>query len=115
MVMSEPVLSRAIAPPGAPTLSLHEVLSALGNPTRLAVVADVARREPITPGKIKTDVAPATLSRHLAILRRAGIIRQEIEGPCRPCSLRREELAVSFPGLLDCVLRLAGEEVDLDD
>lgn len=94
----------------APTESvspLAEVLSALGSPVRLAVVVEVANRGPLSPGEIQVGVAASTLSQHLTVLRRAGVIRQDTVGHRRPCHLRREELSEEFPGLLDRVLELA--------
>ncbi|WP_082019256.1 helix-turn-helix domain-containing protein [Kocuria rhizophila] len=99
--------SHARPAPAEPVSSLTEVLSALGNPVRLAVVVEVATRGPLSPGEIQVGVAASTLSRHLGVLRRAGIIRQETVGLRRPCHLRRKELSAGFPGLLDCVLELA--------
>lgn len=56
---------------------LHATLSALADPTRRAIV-DLVRRRPQRPSEVADALAlsrPA-LSRHLRVLRRAGLIDQ---------------------------------------
>jgi DNA-binding transcriptional ArsR family regulator len=57
------------------------VFKALGDPTRRDIIK-LLRRGPLTSGDIarKFPVAWATISRHLAVLRDAGLISAEKEG-----------------------------------
>lgn len=61
-----------------------EALSALGHAGRMAVFRLLARRAPdlVTPGELAEalDLKPSTLSVHLGILARAGLIRQTRDG-----------------------------------
>lgn len=62
-----------------------EVFRALGNPARLRIVAELARRRVCQTSDL-VDVLPlaqSTVSQHLKVLKDAGIIRGEVEGePC---------------------------------
>ena len=55
--------------------SVDSTLSALSDPTRRAVV-DLLRRKPLRAGEIaaQLDMSPPALSRHLRVLRKAGLI-----------------------------------------
>jgi DNA-binding transcriptional ArsR family regulator len=58
-------------------------------------------------GTFELDIAKATRSHHLRVLREAGLTRTRAHGTQRIVSLRREELDARFPGLLDAVLAAA--------
>lgn len=82
------------------------LLHALGDPVRLELVrALAAAEEPILCGGFHVAVTKSTLSYHFRILRDAGIIQQTSEGVRKLTTLRRRELDVAYPGLLDSVLR----------
>ncbi|MFC0673181.1 ArsR/SmtB family transcription factor [Brachybacterium hainanense] len=90
--------------PDLAAVPLTTVLSALSNPVRLGIVrllADDAERQ---WGELDAPVAPSTLSRHLQVLRSAGVTRTREEGTRCYVRLRREDLETRFPGLLDSVL-----------
>lgn len=55
--------------------SVDDTLSALSDPTRRAVV-DLLRGKPLRAGEIagQLGISPPALSRHLRVLRRAGLI-----------------------------------------
>ena len=57
--------------------SLDEVFVALGDPTRIAVV-DLLRRQPLRSGELaaELELARPAMSRHLAILRKAGLVAE---------------------------------------
>jgi DNA-binding transcriptional ArsR family regulator len=96
--------------PTADQIVLPNVLAVLGDPTRLAIVTELARQDcgPVNCGHF-TDLCPSktNLSYHLAKLREAGVTRTEAVGTSRFTSLRREELDRLFPGLLDSVIAAA--------
>lgn len=84
-----------------------QILAALGEPTRLAIVLRLS--DDSTPFRCSafTPLASASnLSYHLRKLREAGITRTEIVGTSKYFTLRRE-LDQRFPGLLDSVIEAA--------
>ncbi|MHC5830853.1 MAG: ArsR/SmtB family transcription factor [Nostoc sp.] len=52
-------------------------------------------------------IAKSTMSNHFKILRQSGIVLTRKEGTHHINILRREDLEVRFPGLLDAVLKAA--------
>ncbi|MCU0565110.1 MAG: metalloregulator ArsR/SmtB family transcription factor [Oculatellaceae cyanobacterium Prado106] len=97
---------RLIYHPDQKDLSLASVLYALGDPVRLEIVQQLSRQgdQPCCLLS-KTAIAKSTLSHHFKVLRESGVIYSRKEGTQLINSLRREDLEVRFPGLLDAVLR----------
>ena len=62
---------------------LAKMLKALGNPVRFQIVEFLAKNQTcITNDIVKyTPLAQSTISQHLKVLREAGLIKGEIEGP----------------------------------
>ena len=62
---------------------LVKMLKALGNPIRFQIVETLAERQMCITAEIveTTPLAQSTVSQHLKVLRDAGLIRGEIEGP----------------------------------
>jgi DNA-binding transcriptional ArsR family regulator len=85
-------------------LALPDVLHALSDPTRLAVLAQLESNGELPCGALDVKVAKSTLSQHLRVLREAGVTRTRPDGNVRYLSVRRGELDHAFPGLLDAVL-----------
>lgn len=64
-------------------LRAAELLRALGNPARIAIIDELARRNTCMTGDL-VDVLPlaqSTVSQHLKVLKGAGLITGEIDGP----------------------------------
>lgn len=85
-------------------MQLQDVLSALGHPVRLAIVAVLADDAQHRCGSIVRGISKSTLTHHWRVLRDAGVIDQEPSGRENLLSLRRADLDRRFPGLLDAVL-----------
>ncbi len=85
-------------------LQLSDVLHALSDPARLAIVRHLAAGDECTCGTFDLALSKATLSHHFRVLREAGVVRTRPDGRKRMMSLRRECLDERFPGLLDAVL-----------
>ena len=85
-------------------LDLAEVLHALGDPVRLALVRRMAEDGESTCSPDGVDVPRSTLSNHWRILREAGITQTRRVGKARLMALRRADLDACFPGLLTVVL-----------
>ena len=65
---------------------LAQLSKALGHPARVQILRLLARRESCICGEIaeKFPLAQSTISQHLKILKEAGLIRGEVDGP-RTC------------------------------
>ena len=92
-------------------ISLANVLAVLGDPTRLAIVACLARNDgrSCTCGDFNSLGSKSNISYHLAKMREAGITWTEAVGTNRLISLRRDDLDTLFPGLLDTILAAAAD------
>jgi ArsR family transcriptional regulator, arsenate/arsenite/antimonite-responsive transcriptional repressor len=64
-------------------LRLAKMLKALGNPVRFHIMQYLASRQVCITGDIVelTSLAQSTVSQHLKVLREAGLIEGEVEGP----------------------------------
>jgi len=62
---------------------LARMLKALGNPVRFQIVEFLATHQMCITNEIvqNTPLAQSTVSQHLKVLREAGLIKGEIEGP----------------------------------
>ncbi len=62
---------------------LAQMLKALGNPIRFQIVETLAERQMCITAEIvqTTPLAQSTVSQHLKVLKEAGLILGEIEGP----------------------------------
>lgn len=100
------MMTRQLPHPGADQMTLTGVLAALSDPTRLAIVARLARAGEQRWGDLELPVCNSTLSHHVKVLREAGVIRHRKDGT-RCWVALRPELEQAFPGLLGTVLGLA--------
>ena len=96
---------RALYHPDRDSIMLTTVLAALSDPTRLAIVRDLAAGAEQRCDAFEVPVAKSTLSHHFKVLREAGVTETRIEGTQRIISLRRDDLDQRFAGLLDTILR----------
>ncbi|WP_158865861.1 ArsR/SmtB family transcription factor [Leifsonia sp. AG29] len=99
----------ALAHPEPANFDVLDVLHALSDPTRMTIVRTLWASPERACGTFDVDVAPSTLSHHFKVLREAGVIRQREDGNRRWTSLRDEELAARFPGLLDAIIKADSE------
>lgn len=90
--------------PSCSELELPDVLHALSDPARLAIVRHLANRDECTCGAFDSKLSKATLSHHYRVLREAGVVHSRPDGRKRLLSLRRDDLEARFPGLLSAVL-----------
>jgi ArsR family transcriptional regulator len=62
---------------------LAQMLKALGNPVRFQIVQILAEKQMCITGEIVefTTLAQSTVSQHLKVLREAGLIDGEVDGP----------------------------------
>jgi len=92
--------------PDVDQISFPDVLATLGDETRLAIIAYLARNEgeAMTCGQFYGLGSKTSLSYHLAKLREAGVVNVRPEGTKRLVSLRRTDLDSRFPGFLDSII-----------
>lgn len=71
---------------------LTRMLKALGNPVRFRIIMALAEKKMCITGEIVefTALAQSTVSQHLKVLRDAGLISGEIDGPATCYCLNRE-------------------------
>ena len=99
--------STALVHPDRADLRFTNVMAALSDPVRLAIVAFLAAVEPdgeLACTTLGLPVSKSTQSGHFKVLREAGVIRQRDEGTYRMNRLRREDLDSRFPGLVDLAI-----------
>ncbi|GAB2830677.1 helix-turn-helix domain-containing protein [Actinocorallia aurea] len=97
-------LARPLTIPDEDDIDLYEVMSALIDPVRRAIVHHIAAAPGGACSTSDFGVSKSTLTRHWRVLREAGLIRQEVDGTRHRNWLRREEIDRRFPGLLALVL-----------
>jgi DNA-binding transcriptional ArsR family regulator len=95
--------------PDADQITFPQVLTALGDETRLAIIGYLARNEGIgmTCGQFLDLGSKTALSYHLSKLREAGVVCVTPEGTKRVVTLRRTDLDARFPGFLDSIISSA--------
>jgi DNA-binding transcriptional ArsR family regulator len=72
-------------------VSLDSTLSALADPTRRIIVGRLARGTATVSELVQRfELTQPTISSHLKVLERAGLIARSRVGQTRPCSLRPE-------------------------
>lgn len=81
---------------------LAALAKAIGHPARVAILRLLIRRDTCVCGEIADEfpLAQSTVSQHLKVLKRAGLIRGEVDGPrvcycCNPPALRRLKVLIA--------------------
>jgi DNA-binding transcriptional ArsR family regulator len=69
--------------------SVDALLFALSDPTRVAIVDQLARHGPRRVGELTMPrkLSPAAVAKHLRVLESAGLLSQKIDGRTRLCRL----------------------------
>lgn len=99
---------RAFRHPAEAEIALTDVLHALSDPTRLAIVRSVATEGQLSCGSFDALAPKSTLSHHFKVLREAGVLHSRADGTKAINTVRRDELERRFPGLLGIVLAAEG-------
>ncbi|HET7225973.1 MAG TPA: metalloregulator ArsR/SmtB family transcription factor [Candidatus Eisenbacteria bacterium] len=91
-------------PPSADDRALAKLARALGHPARVAILRRLLVHGACVCGAIVEELplAQATVSQHLKVLRQAGFIRGEIDGP-RVCYCVAPEALARLHHLLDAM------------
>ncbi|HLW91779.1 MAG TPA: helix-turn-helix transcriptional regulator [Roseiarcus sp.] len=100
-------MAKELHHPERDQIDLSAVLEALSEPIRRDIVLYLLKQGEAAC-QVFNDYAPKTnLSYHYARLREAGVTRTRIVGPYRMISVRVDDLAARFPGLLDAIVAAA--------
>lgn len=98
-------LANPLAIPDEGQIDLFDVMFALVDPVRRAIVHYIASDPGTACSTSNFGVSKSALTRHWRVLRESGLIKQEVDGTRHRNWLRREELDRRFPGLMELVLR----------
>jgi len=102
---------RSVEHPALEKVTLQQLLEALVDPVRRAVVGQLARAESdLSCGTFDVQVARSTLTHHFNVLREAGVIRQYYVGTTKMNALRTAEMEQRFPGVLSALVTAAAAE-----
>lgn len=96
---------RTLDHPSMQDVQLDTVLAALSDPIRRRIVSQLANgHDDQACIAFELPVSKSTSTHHFRVLREAGIIDQHYRGTSILNTLRTEELAQRFPGLLEAVI-----------
>jgi DNA-binding transcriptional ArsR family regulator len=102
--------SRPLRHPDIESVTVVDVLHALADPVRLAIVEELMETQDgmscvETMSRVRLVLPKSTCSQHFQILREAGLIRCERKGVELSSRLRSREIENRFPGLLRSILQ----------
>lgn len=92
---------KAYSHPNIEDLSLVKVMQALSDPCRISIMQALQASHELACNELPVEVAKATLSHHVSVLREAGLITTRVEGTKCLNSIREDTFTRQFPGLLD--------------
>jgi DNA-binding transcriptional ArsR family regulator len=90
--------------PDRDQIELSAVLEALSEPIRRDIVLRLIDEGEAICSTFYDGAPKSNLTYHFARLREAGVTRARVEGPYRFISVRTEDLAARFPGLLEAIV-----------
>jgi DNA-binding transcriptional ArsR family regulator len=104
-------MSSSLPQPDSEQIELPNVLAALGDETRLAIVGHLARigTEGMICGQFHALTSKTNLTYHVGKLREAGVVTVTPEGTRRRIKLRQVDLDRRFPGFLDAIVASAAD------
>lgn len=84
-----------------PPTALDAVFSALSNPVRRSIVAQLAQEGPVFVGDLQArhDISLPAISRHLRVLEGAGLVSRSAEGRFRRCALNEKPMTEAMDWL----------------
>ena len=100
---------RVLFHPDTAALTPESLFHAFSDPVRLELVRQLAGGVEMSCGNFQVSQPKSSLSHHFKVLRESGVVRTRVEGTQRFITLRRVDLDLRFPGLLDAVLGAVGK------
>lgn len=100
----------------APDDEIAALAKAIGHPARVKILRFLLEREECVVGAIVDELplAQSTVSQHLKVLREAGLIHGEVDGP-RICYCADASRIERLRGLLDELAVLAALRLELEN
>jgi DNA-binding transcriptional ArsR family regulator len=96
---------RELFHPTIDQLNLSSILNALGDPTRLTIIKNLANNPETTCASCNINSPKSALSHHFKVLRESGLINVRIDGIQRFLSIRYNDLEERFPGVLSSIIK----------
>ena len=99
-------MSTTLPHPDIDQITLPNVLAALGDETRLAIIGFLSRHQELgmTCNQFCSLGSKTNLTYHVGKLREAGLVNVKVEGTRRRVSLRRDDIDTLFPSFFDVVI-----------
>jgi len=94
---------KAYQHPDLSAVPLAQVMQALSDTCRIGIMKALIANQELACNELPVEVAKATLSHHVSVLRDAGLIQTRVEGTKCLNSLRPEAFNTAFPGLLEMI------------
>jgi DNA-binding transcriptional ArsR family regulator len=95
---------RTFKHPPIDAVNVEDLFHALSDPVRLGIVRQLARGGEASCSALDGGRPKSSMSHHFRVLREAGLVHTRSEGPVHMNTLRQDELAQRFPGLIEAVL-----------
>jgi DNA-binding transcriptional ArsR family regulator len=110
---------RPLVHPAIQEVPVEAILHALSDPVRVAIYADIVRRDCAencsTFLTVRDRPIPkSTLSQHFKVLREAGLIRSERKGVEMMNTSRCAEVEKRYPGLIQTIVRAHEIQVEAE-
>src|SRR3979490_605859 len=109
-------MSRVPPHPTRDQIELPMVLDCLSDPTRLAIVYNLAKHDyaatQLLWGAFYAFSGKPNPEYHFPKLRESGLVQTRIVGTTRYMKLRRKDLDARFPGLMDAVIKSAARDAE---
>ncbi len=90
--------------PDLAELDIATVLYALADPMRLRIIQSLHALGESTCTALDMPVKVSTVSHHMNILRKSGVVSTRLDGTAKPSRLRTQDLDRRFPGLLKSII-----------
>lgn len=86
-------------------VALETVMHSLSDPCRVAIVRALLNQPKLACNELPVEVAKATLSHHMDVLRESGLIETRVVGAKCLSSVRKADVEKQFPGVLALVAK----------
>ena len=92
---------KAYEHPDIKSIPLSQMMHALSDPCRVTIMKALLAKEELACNELPVEVAKATLSHHVSVLRKAGLIRTRVEGTKCLNTVRIGKINNHFSGLIE--------------
>ncbi len=94
---------KAYVHPEIESVPLEKAMHALSDRSRIAIMRALLEHQELACNELPIELAKATLSHHMGVLRDAGLIVTRVEGTKCLNAIREEAFVHQFPGLLELI------------